>query len=282
MLTHRPETPGLFITGTSTEIGKTVVSALIADQLRRFEAEEAPRSRIGVCKPIATGCRKERGGLVAEDAETLAHAADFNPEIGDLTTVAPIRFREPVAPAVALQMKRGGPARRGDNVPIPWDVVDTALERLDDHCSYLIVEGIGGVMVPLEGPGRAMHARDFPSTVLDMIVAIGYPAVVVADAALGTLNHTALTITALRSRGIRVAGVVLNRFRPGVDDVAMQTNPVWIPAQCKAPILAVIPDGEHAPNVDPFDVRQIHPAYREAIDATDFRGICKPAAAVRS
>lgn len=268
---YRPQIPGLFVTGTGTEVGKTVVACLIADQLRRLEAETSPRSRIGVCKPMATGCRKDRGDLVAADAEELAHAADFDPDIGDLSLVAPLRFREPLAPAVALQLKRGGPALRGDNVPVPWEVLSHSLQRLDEHCSHLVIEGIGGVMVPIEGPGKARHKRDYPRTVLDLMAAIGYPAVVVADAALGTLNHTALTVTALHARGIRVAGVVLNRYRAGTDDLAMQTNPQWIPAQTKVPILAIIPEGR-------WDVRDIHPAFREAIDVTDFRGFCRPGA----
>ena len=269
MRLHHPHIPGLFVTGTGTEVGKTVIACLIADQLRRFEAETAPRSRIGVCKPIATGCRKERGQLVSDDAEALAHAADFDPDIGDLTIVNPLRFREPVAPAVALQLKRRGPATRADNVPLPWEALNHALERLDAHCSHLVMEGIGGVMVPIEGPARANHRHDFPLTVLDLMAAVGYPAVIVADASLGTLNHTALTVAALRSRGVRIAGVVLNRYRAGSDDIAMQTNPQWIPAQNKVPILAIIPEG-------PWDVRRIHPAFREAIDQSDFRAFCKP------
>ena len=272
MRIHRPQIPGLFVTGTGTGVGKTVVACLVADQLRRLEAETSPRSRIGVCKPMATGCRKERGELISDDAEELAHAADFDPDIGDLTLVNPLRFREPVAPAVALQLKRNGPATRNDNVPVPWEVLDHALERLDAHCSHLVVEGIGGVMVPIEGPGRANHRRDYPRTVLDLMAAIGYPAVVVADAALGTLNHTALTVAALHSRGVRVAGVVINRYHAGTDDIAMLTNPQWIPAQNKVPILAVLP--EHH-----WDVRSIHPAFREAIDVTDFRALCRPGVA---
>lgn len=86
--------PGLFITGTDTEIGKTVVAGAIADWFRRCHL------RVGVCKPFATGCERRREGLVSADAEFLAYCADAQ---FPLDLICPQRWSEPLAPAVAAE-----------------------------------------------------------------------------------------------------------------------------------------------------------------------------------
>lgn len=266
---HRPRTPGVFVTGTGTEIGKTVVSCLIADQLRRRAHADGESRRIGVMKPLATGCRRERGSLVAEDAEQLAAAADFVTGAGEpapLDVINPIRFVPPVAPSVAIEHA----ATQGESVEwlsadgnLDWSGVDRALRLLDGSCARLVIEGVGGALVPIE------MDRGKPITVIDLARSIGYPCVVVADAALGTLNHTWLTIEALRRAGLTVAGVVLNRFDAHSTDLAMQTNPAWLKRLTGVPVLAAIPSAES------WDASSIDPVLRNAIDQRSFWELCR-------
>ena len=253
----RPRTPGLFVAGTDTEIGKTVVSCCIADQLRR----NTEVASVGVFKPIASGCHREREGLVSEDAEQLAHAADFDPAVGDLSVVNPIRFKPPVTPAVALERDR----RRLD-----WLAIDHALARLDSACDRIVVEGVGGVLAPIDTPPPGKKKPI--ATTLDLMVAIGYPVVVVCRAGLGTLNHTALTCEAIKARRLRIAGLVVNGYDPQSQDESMQDNMRWLTMLTGASVLAALPWGDRA-----WNVRSIHPDLSAAIDVTDFRRLCKAA-----
>lgn len=213
--------PGLFITGTDTGVGKTVVTCAIAAALRR----EASRSRVGVWKPFATGCRREREGLVSEDAEALAHFADCREP---LDTINPVRFVPPLAPAVAAEEA---------GVPLDWTELWRSLSLLDASSDRLLVEGVGGLMVPID-PDRPTL------TVLDLAKAIGFPAVVVARSVLGTLNHTAMTVRLLKDAGLRVAGVVMNGYDADValqEDPSVATNRRWIERMTGVPVLATVP-----------------------------------------
>ncbi len=264
-----PATPGLFITGTDTGVGKTVVSCLIADQWRRAEIGAHPRSRVGVLKPIATGCRKEREGLVSDDAEQLAHAADFDPDVGPLDLINPVRYRAALAPAAAVEI---------EHAPIDWPAIARSLRRLDEHCSRIVAEGVGGVLVPLEQPG----SRGPITTVLDLARAIGYPVVVVCRATLGTLNHTAMTCKILRDAGLPIAGLIVNGYDPDSPDLSMQTNRDWLRRQTGVRILATLPGRAAASGISPapgspaWNPRDIHPDLRAAIDATDFASLARP------
>src|SRR3984957_17676042 len=125
--------PGLFITGTDTEVGKTVVAAAIADWFRRR------RFRVGVCKPAATGCKRVREGLVSEDAEFLATCADA---AAPLDIICPQRFPEILAPAVTADRARK---------TMEWKALDHAVLEISYQSDVMIVEGVGGVMVPMDG-----------------------------------------------------------------------------------------------------------------------------------
>ncbi len=222
------EIPGLFVTATDTEVGKTVVTCAIGWHLRRADGVDPPR-RVGVCKPIATGCRRDREGLVSEDAEALAHFCDCRLP---LDVVNPVRYRKPVAPAIAAAMT----GRRVD-----FDAIVASLARLEAECDALLIEGIGGLLTPID------HA-DPEVTVLDLACAIGYPVLVVTHAGLGTLNHTAMTIRLLRAAGCRIAGLVVNRYEPDTAgregarrDLAMATNRQWLELTTAVPVLATVP-----------------------------------------
>lgn len=215
--------PGLFITGTDTGVGKTVVTCAIGHAL------QARSLGVGVCKPIATGCRREREGLVSGDAEALAHFADCRLP---LDVINPVRYQRPVAPAVAAAMSKR---------PIDYAAIRESLARLDAASDVILVEGVGGLLVPIDD-------RDPRMTVLDLIAAIGCPVVIVARAGLGTLNHTGMTVRLLQQRGCRTAGIVVNGYEAdsagrldAKDDLAMATNRRWLELTTGLRVLATVP-----------------------------------------
>ena len=216
----RPITiPGLFVTATDTGVGKTVVAGGIADWFRRRGF------RVGVCKPAATGCEHVREGLVSEDAEFLAHCADA---AAPLDIICPQRFAEALAPAVAAE--RAG--RRLD-----WQAIQRALEEIAAEADVLIVEGVGGVMVPM----------DEKFILRDVIRWLGLPTIVVARPGLGTINHVLLTMSALREADVRTAGLIINRYPADSASVAEETNLRVIEKWAKAPLLTVVPDEPFTP-----------------------------------
>src|SRR5262245_61209479 len=188
--------PGLFVTGTDTGVGKTVVAGAIANWFRRRH------QHVGVCKIAATGCTRRREGLVSEDAEFLAVCADAK---HPLDLIAPLRYAEPLVPAIAAE-------RAGR--PIDWFMLGNAIRLMSQSSDVMILEGVGGIMTPM----------DAKNTVLDVAVSLNVPAVVVARPGLGTINHTLLTVHALRNTGVRVAGVVINRYPGDAASVAEETN----------------------------------------------------------
>lgn len=201
---------GYFITATGTEVGKTLFACGLA-RLLKDRGEN-----VGVMKPVASGGRRERGRLVSEDAELLRRAIDG----GDpLELVNPICFRNPLAPLSAARLERQKYSQ---------SVVLRAYSELRRRHSCMIVEGIGGAAVPL----------DARSDVSDLMRAIGLPAIVVASAALGTLNHTRLTLRELERKRVRCAGIVLNDFDRS--RLADRTNLQYF-ERSRIPVLAVLP-----------------------------------------
>jgi dethiobiotin synthetase len=206
--------PGLIVTGTDTGVGKTVIAGAIARWLAR------DGRRVAVFKPVATGCQRRWEGLVSEDAEFLASCADAR---HPLHTICPVRYAEPLAPAVAA-------ARAGERVD--WEVIDRAAQLMARESDVMVVEGVGGALVPM----------DEKHTFADVARWLQLPAIVVARPGLGTINHTLLTLEALRSRGIPVAGVVINRYPTDTPPLAEETNPRVIEKWGKVPVLCICPD----------------------------------------
>ena len=209
-----PPIPGLLVTGTDTGIGKTVIAGAIANWFRR------QGNRVAVLKPVGSGCVRRREGLVSEDAEFLAHCADAR---HPLDVICPVRYAEALAPGVAADRAKE---------PVDWPAVDQSVAAMARDSDVMIVEGVGGLMVPM----------DDSSTFLDVARWLKLPAVVVARPNLGTINHTLLTVNALRAAGVAVAGVVINRYPAQNADVASETNPRAIERWGKVPVLCVVPD----------------------------------------
>jgi dethiobiotin synthetase len=237
---QRSPIPGLFITGTDTGVGKTVVAGAIAQWFNLRE-----KARVAVLKPVATGCVHRREGLISEDAEFLAQCANAK---APLDLICPVRYAEPLAPALAAQR-----AKR----PMDWEAIDRSITLLSADADVLIVEGIGGILVPM----------DDKYTVVDLAAALDLPTVIVARPNLGTINHTLLTLAALRARNVPIAGVVVNRYPPDTPGLAEETSPRAIENWGKVPILCVVPD-DPVPTIP--QVNPIPPAIAAAVGTVDW------------
>ena len=206
--------PGLFVTGTDTGVGKTLIAAAIA---RWFFLRG---QRVAALKPVATGCPHRREGLVSEDAEILAAAGEVR---FSLDLICPNRYAEPLSPSVA--------ARRAKQ-PVDWEAVQRSIRLMTPASDVMIVEGAGGAMTPAD---ERLLMRDIPA-------ALRVPAVVVARASLGTINHTLMTIESLRAVDVTVAGVVLNRYPTDQVGVAEETAAGEIERLGRVNVLAIVPD----------------------------------------
>jgi dethiobiotin synthetase len=174
---------GLFVTGTDTGVGKTILSAAL------LAAMAAAGERVRAHKPAVTGLDEPPGGWLPgvwpRDHELLASVAGMTPE-----DVAPLRYGPAVSPHLA--------ARLAGEAINPADLIARARAARTGE-GTLIVEGVGGLLVPL--------TDDF--TVRDLAAALGLPVLIAASPGLGTINHTLLTLAAARAAGLAVRAVVL-------------------------------------------------------------------------
>ena len=192
-----------FVTGTDTGVGKTVASAVLA------RGAAAQGARVRYVKPVQTGLP---AGAPGSDA-------DFVAAVARVPVTELLRFEEPLAPAEAAD--RAG-------VTIDVDRLVDEIRREAAASDRLIVEGAGGLLAPLAGE----------HTMADLAVRLEAELVVVTRPALGTLNHTALTLEAAGRRGLAVGGLVVSGF-PSDPDVVERSNLVRLRAM--APVLEVIP-----------------------------------------
>ncbi|MBC8875334.1 MAG: dethiobiotin synthase [Planctomycetes bacterium] len=216
-------TPGLFITGTDTEVGKTYVAAIIASTLTD------QGHRVGVYKPVASGCHRRDGELVSDDAVALWEAAG---QPGELSAVCLQCFEAPLAPNVAA---------REEGKQVDAELLRAGLDYWADRSDFVLVEGVGGLMTPVSD-------EDY---VADLAFEFGFPLIVVAPNALGVINQSLQTlITAATFReGIDVAGVVLNDIRRlAGDDASTSSNRTELASHCVPPVLAHL--GWGAPGFD--------------------------------
>ena len=203
---------GIFITATDTEVGKTFVSGLL---IRTFLQRGI---KTGYFKPIASACQSKNGLLLSED---LLCVESFTNTKMDHDLHCPVRYLKPLAPLAAARLEK-----RPLNLESIWE----SFERLKQKYSCLVVEGIGGVMVPLK--------KNY--LVLDMMVDIKFPALVVCRPALGTINHTLLTLQAIKSKGIPLLGFLTNGSMEKEDEAA-RTSPGLISSFSSVPYLGHVP-----------------------------------------
>jgi len=221
---------GVFITGTDTGIGKTVVAAGILRHLRSEGLDIVPM------KPIQTGATKDMGTeMQSTDLKFCLEAADLHPSDEELEWMAPYRYEPACSPHLAGKM--------AGSYPQVGRIKECA-ERLCERHAGIIVEGAGGVLVPINES----------TTMLDLMYALGLPVVIVARAGLGTINHTLLSINALRARRLDIAGVILNETEDVERDLIREDNPKAIAEFGQVPILAEIPYLEDVSKVPDIEV----------------------------
>ncbi|MFW0792931.1 dethiobiotin synthase [Gordonia sp. CPCC 205515] len=198
----------LAVTGTSTDVGKTIVTAALV------AAATSANLAAAVCKPAQTGVAPGEPGDLAV-IEALA---------GPVATAECVRYPEPLAPDTA--------ARRAGMAPLALPAAVGAVRDLAAAHDVVFVEGAGGVLVRL--------ADDL--TLLDLAGAVDAEVIVVVPAGLGSLNHTELTVDAIRARGLTPAGLVIGSW-PAEPDLAMTCNRTDLPRLTGVPIVGAIPAG---------------------------------------
>lgn len=227
-LSSKPK--GIFVTGTDTDCGKTLIAGGIARALLRKSIN------VGVMKPVATwgDPAREPGARtkwVSEDALHLRQAAATS---DSLTLINPVCFKMPLAP---------WPAATIEKKTIQIERITLAYKELTRRHSYMVVEGVGGIMVPL--------TRTF--FVGDLIRKMQLPALVVAHPDLGMLNHTLLTVRELKRKGIPLAGVIINNYKGKT--LAERSNPHVLRRILDRRVIVV----PHNPRlVSDFDALAIH------------------------
>lgn len=201
----------LFVTGTDTDVGKTMVTSLLSGFLDEHGHGCFP------FKPIQSGAIEQDGSWVAPD-----------PEMYRLVREAPMEdaclylLKKPCSPHLAAEL---------EGVKINFSSIEAKLNDLKRDYGNVLVEGAGGLYVPLTTDGYC---------VIDWMESLRAPAVIVARAGVGTINHTVLTVDALRKRQVPIAGVILNNIHNDEADV-IEDNRKMIHKLADVPIIGTVP-----------------------------------------
>lgn len=203
--------PSVFVTGTDTGVGKTLVSAAL------LHALAARHLRVVGMKPVAAGTQAVNGVEANDDVIALRAASTLRvpPELDN-----PVLLPDPVSPHIAA-------ARAGVRIDI--DHLLACYRQLAQLADAVVVEGAGGFHVPLSAT----------ETGADLAQALGLPVVLVVGLRLGCLNHALLTAEAIRARGLALAGWVANHIDPAM--LAQEDNLAFLRARLQAPLLATVP-----------------------------------------
>ena len=203
--------PGVFVTGTDTEVGKTLVSAGLTD------LAVAAGRRTAVMKPVAAGCEDTPSGPRNDDALTLIARSNVSV---DYATVNPYALRPPIAPHLAA---------RQAGTTIEPQVIDAAFRHLREKSDFVVVEGAGGFLVPL-APGFDLG---------DLAQRLGLPLILVVGLRLGCLNHALLSVEAIAARGLPLGGWIGSSIDP--DFACAEENVATLKTLIAAPCLGIVP-----------------------------------------
>ena len=205
---------GFFITGTDTGVGKTVITAGLLGALRLRGIDAV------AIKPVQSGGIHRDNQLISEDACFYRLVSDLPYEQRQLN---PVCLEPPLAPGIAA-------AEAG--VSVNLEEIMGHFYRMAGKHQLILVEGAGGLFVPLVG---------HKVTMADLATQMGLPLLVVARPTLGTINHTGLTVAYARSKGLEVAGIIINGYNHSSPDWAERTNPGVIEAMTGVPVLGLLP-----------------------------------------
>lgn len=211
---------GIFITGTDTDVGKTIVTAGLMRAMRERGIDAVSM------KPVQTGAVALNGTLVAPDLEFHHHVAQYEPDESEGALMTPYLYEPACSPHLA--------GRMAGNPPMVSRIIESAKGLAAKH-DLLLVEGAGGVYAPLNES----------ATMLDLMRALGLPVVLVAHRGLGTINHSLLSIRAIESAGLPLLGVVFNEVERGEEDFIKIDNPNAVKAFGKVDVLGNVDYLEH-------------------------------------
>jgi dethiobiotin synthetase len=209
----KSEKPGFFVTGTDTEVGKTLISGALITHLKKQHAV------VAAFKPVVAGLRDIAGKMCNEDIMALSSVMTYKPQDNYLD-ICPYQLTTPAAPHLV--------AKESD-VHLDYLVMLNAYKAVREKSDAIVVEGVGGFKVPFhDGKTSADFAQD-----------MGLPIVLVVGMRLGCINHALLTVEAIQSRGLRLAGWVANTIGPMT---LLQENIATLESLIPAPLMGVIPE----------------------------------------
>ena len=215
----------LFITGTGTDVGKTYVTGLIVRKLRQAGLNG------GYYKAALSGAVPDANGeLQSGDALYVKHVAEIEEPIRNLVTYV---YPEAVSPHLAAEI---------NHRPIDFKRVKKDFERAKSRNDYLTMEGSGGIICPLRWDNQQHMLLD------DLVKRLHLGVLIVADAGLGTINGTVLTVEHLRAREIPVRGIIFNKYIPG--DIMQDDNASMIEEMTGVKILAYVKKGDTELDID--------------------------------
>ena len=204
---------GFFITGTDTNVGKTLVSA---SMLRMLTSQGYSAVAI---KPVASGCFIKHGKLYSKDALILQkHSSN---KTLSYSSINPFAFKEPIAPHIAAK-------KNGINLLVS-QILSKSQEALTCNADYIIIEGAGGWLTPINDK----------ETIADLAMAYGYPVILVVGMRLGCINHAVLTYESIKKSGLKIAGWVANIIDKNM--LYPKENIETIKLKLTAPLLGIIP-----------------------------------------
>ena len=222
----------LFITGTGTDVGKTYVTGLIVRKLRQAGLNG------GYYKAALSGAICDKDGVLQPgDALYVRCVAEMDESVENLVTYV---YPEAVSPHLAAKM---------NHRPIDFDRVKSDFERAKSRYDYLTMEGSGGIICPLRWDNQQHMLLD------DLVKRLHLGVLIVADAGLGTINSTVLTIEHLRAREIPVRGIIFNKYIPR--DIMQDNNASMIEEMTGVKILAYVKKGDTELDID-IDLSLIH------------------------
>lgn len=214
---------GIFITGTGTDVGKTVISAGIVYALKK------EGYNVTYFKGALSGAIEKSGELIPGDTDFVKRFAGLEEELHSMT---PYVYKTPVSPHLAGNIE-GNPVNRR--------VILEQFNKLKSKYEYIVAEGAGGIIVPLN------YEKYY---VYDLIKDLNMSVIIVADSGVGTIHNTVSTVMCARNLGIEVSGIIMNNF--DVNNICHNDNKKIIEDMCKVMITATIPK-IHKENIEELD-----------------------------
>lgn len=222
---------GIFITATGTDVGKTFVSALLVKKMRDLGYN------CGYYKPVLSGAEVIEGKLVPGDCAYVKRISGLNDSAIDCVSYA---FKPAVSPHLASKM---------EGVTINLDKIKSDFKEKKSKYDYVVTEGAGGIVCPMD------LSEDTTFLIEDIIKGLELDVIVVAPAALGSINSAVMTVVYAKNHGIKVRGIILNNYDE--TDFMQVDNKLQIERLTGVPVLALVKNGDRELNIEEKDLMKI-------------------------